>query len=114
VGEPQDANLARAAVSPDPRPARPGPIPVADTGATNAMKGDDAAMANIAELADLLRESEEHHGAYEVSAAAHHWSDWYAAYVSARQDGYSPDEAARDAGIYVASLPTEPSDPDGH
>jgi hypothetical protein len=48
-------------------------------------------------LAQLLRETEEQHGHYEPSAPKHHWWDWYAAYVVARQDGRTSDEAYQDA-----------------
>ena len=48
-------------------------------------------------LAELLRETEEQHGHYEPTAPKHHWSDWYAAYIVARQQGGTPDEAYRDA-----------------
>jgi catechol 2,3-dioxygenase-like lactoylglutathione lyase family enzyme len=48
----------------------------------------------VAPLAELLRETEEHHGNYERTHAAHRWSDWYAPYLSARQSGSSPEEAA--------------------
>jgi len=56
---------------------------------------------DVATLAELLRETEEHHGAYEATAPKHHWSDWYAAYIVARQNGRTPDEAAADAGRYM-------------
>jgi hypothetical protein len=52
---------------------------------------------DAAALAELLREAEEHHGRYEPTAPKHHWWDWYAAYVVARQQGRSPDEAHEDA-----------------
>ncbi|BCJ75411.1 hypothetical protein CS0771_49550 [Catellatospora sp. IY07-71] len=55
-------------------------------------------------LAELLRETEEHHGAYEASAPEHHWSDWYAAYMVARQGGRSPDEAAAEAGRHMETV----------
>jgi hypothetical protein len=48
-------------------------------------------------LAVLLRDAEEHHGRYEPTAPKHHWSDWYAAYIVAREQGRSPDEAYQDA-----------------
>ena len=41
-------------------------------------------------LTELLREAEERHGGYEASAAKHHWSDWYAAYMVAREQGKTP------------------------
>ncbi|GAA1620190.1 bleomycin resistance protein [Catellatospora bangladeshensis] len=55
-------------------------------------------------LAELLRETEEHHGAYEASAPKHHWSDWYAAYMVARQGGRSSDEAAAEAARHMETV----------
>jgi hypothetical protein len=52
-------------------------------------------------LAGLLREAEEHHGPYEAEAPEHHWSAFYAAYISARDEGRSPDEASREAAAYI-------------
>jgi catechol 2,3-dioxygenase-like lactoylglutathione lyase family enzyme len=49
---------------------------------------------DVASLAELLREAEEHHGNYEKTHAKHNWWDWYAPYLSARQNGSSPEEAA--------------------
>ena len=40
-------------------------------------------------LAELLRETAEHHDHYEKTHAEHHWWDWYAPYLSARQNGSS-------------------------
>ena len=57
----------------------------------------------VASLTDLLREAEERHGKYEPSAAKHHWSAFYAAYVIARERGSSSDEAAQRAAHYVES-----------
>ena len=56
---------------------------------------------DVTTLTGLLREAEEHHGAYEASAPKHHWSGWYAAYIAARVGGRTPDEAARDAARYM-------------
>jgi hypothetical protein len=50
---------------------------------------------DVATLAELLRETAEHHDQYEKTHAEHHWSDWYAAYLSARQNGSNPAEAAQ-------------------
>jgi hypothetical protein len=58
---------------------------------------------DVTALAGLLRETEEHHGPYEASAPKHHWSDWYAAYIVARESGRSPDEAAGDAAEHLAA-----------
>jgi catechol 2,3-dioxygenase-like lactoylglutathione lyase family enzyme len=53
--------------------------------------------ADVAALTEVLREAEEHHGRYEPTAPKHHWSGWYAAYVVARQQGRSQDEAYEEA-----------------
>jgi hypothetical protein len=55
-------------------------------------------------LSGLLREAEEHHGPYEASAPKHHWSDFYAAYIVAREQGRSPDEADQDARRHMDGL----------
>lgn len=57
--------------------------------------------ADVASLAQLLRETEERHGSFEKSHAAHQWSDWYAPYMSARQQGSSPEEAAAAADRHM-------------
>lgn len=57
---------------------------------------------DIAELAGLLHETSQHHGAYEAVAPKHQWWDWYAAYMHARGRGSTPDEAAALAGRYMA------------
>jgi len=57
--------------------------------------------SDVAILTELLRETEERHGGYEPTAPKHHWSDWYAAYVVARERGSTPDDAARDAALNV-------------
>ena len=59
---------------------------------------------DVATLTKLLREAEEHHGAYEATAPEHHWSDWYAAYIVAREQGSSPDDASRDAGRHMEGV----------
>src|SRR5215217_3036896 len=53
--------------------------------------------SDVATLIGLLRETEEHHGEYEATAPKHHWSEWYAGYIVARQRGKTPDQAATDA-----------------
>ncbi len=59
---------------------------------------------DVATLAELLRETEEHHGHYEKTHAKHHWWDWYAPYLSARQSGSSPTEAAAVADRYMEEV----------
>jgi hypothetical protein len=60
-----------------------------------------ARQIDVATLAELLRETGEHHGNYEKTHAAHQWSDGYAPYLSARQNGSSPEEAAAAADRYM-------------
>ena len=56
---------------------------------------------DVAGLTALLREAEERHGHYELTAPKHHWSGWYAAYVVARERGRTPEDAAEDAGLHM-------------
>jgi catechol 2,3-dioxygenase-like lactoylglutathione lyase family enzyme len=60
-----------------------------------------ARAIDVATLAEFLREAAEHHDHYEKTHAEHHWWDWYAAYLSARQDGSNPEEAAAAADRYM-------------
>jgi hypothetical protein len=59
---------------------------------------------NVATLADLLHETAEHHDPYEKTHAAHNWWDWYAAYMNARENGRTPEEASDAAGRYMAEV----------
>ena len=56
---------------------------------------------DVSTLTDLLREAEKHHGPYEAIAPKHHWSGWYAAYITAREQGSTPEEAATAAALHV-------------
>jgi hypothetical protein len=59
---------------------------------------------DIAQLAELLHETSEHHGAYESTHGKHNWWDWYAPYMHARQNGSPPEEASTAAGLYMEKL----------
>lgn len=59
---------------------------------------------DVANLAELLHETSEHHDPYEKSHGKHQWWDWYAPYLSARQNGSSPEEAAAAANSYMEKL----------
>ena len=61
----------------------------------------DGRSTNVTSLAELLRETSEHHDHYEKTHAEHHWWDWYAAYLSARQNGSSLKQAAAAANRYM-------------
>ena len=53
-----------------------------------------ARATDAATLAGLLRETAERHDRFEKTHAEHQWWDWYAPYLSARQQGSSPEEAS--------------------
>jgi len=59
---------------------------------------------DLASLAGLLRETAEHHDHYEKTHGKHHWSDWYAPYLNARQNGSNPQEAAAAADRYMEEV----------
>src|SRR6266508_4904721 len=59
---------------------------------------------DVATLAELLRETAEHHDHYEKTHAEHHWWDWYAPYLSARQNGSSPADAVAAADRYMEEV----------
>jgi hypothetical protein len=56
---------------------------------------------DVDKLAELLQEAEEHHGPYEATAPKHHWSGFYAAYIVARENGRTPEEADKDARAHM-------------
>jgi catechol 2,3-dioxygenase-like lactoylglutathione lyase family enzyme len=58
---------------------------------------------DVATLMGLLREAEKLHGEYAPTAQKHHWSEWYAAYLVARQQGKTSEDAAKDGALYVES-----------
>jgi catechol 2,3-dioxygenase-like lactoylglutathione lyase family enzyme len=59
---------------------------------------------DVATLGELLHETEQHHGQYEATHPKHDWWDWYAAYLSARQNGSSSEEAAAAAERYMEEV----------
>src|SRR6266568_4725211 len=68
---------------------------------TTRLPGRGLSSLDVATLTDLLREVEQHHGEYEPTAPKHHWSGWYAAYIVARQDGKTPEEAAKEGKRHI-------------
>ena len=58
----------------------------------------------VASRAALLHETADHHDPYEKSHAPHNWWDWYAAYMDAREQGRTPDEASQAAGRYMEEV----------
>lgn len=68
---------------------------------TTRLPGRGLGTLDVTALAELLREAEKHHGEYEPMAPKHQWSDWYAAYIVARQDGKTPEGAAKDGKFRI-------------
>ena len=68
------------------------------------LPGRGVSNFDVATLTELLRETEKHHGSYEATAPKHHWSDWYAAFIVARQQGRTPEDAAKDAALHMESV----------
>jgi hypothetical protein len=64
----------------------------------------DARAIDVANLAELLHETEQRHGEYEKTHAKHDWWDWYAAYLSARLNGRKPDEASSGADRHMDAV----------
>ena len=54
----------------------------------------EANADDVAALSELLHEAEQRHGQYEATHDKHNWWDWYAPYLSARQHGSNPADAA--------------------
>ncbi len=71
---------------------------------TTRLPGRGLGNLDVATLTELLIEAEKHHSEYEPTAPKHRWSDWYAAYIVARQDGKTPEEAARDGKLHIEGM----------
>jgi hypothetical protein len=61
----------------------------------------DATASDTSALANLLHETADHHAQFEAIAPKHDWWDWYAAYMTARQSGDTPEEASAAARVYM-------------
>lgn len=59
---------------------------------------------DVPAMTAMLKEAEQHHGGYEATAPKHHWSDWYAAYIIARQNGTEPDAASEAATRHMSTV----------
>ena len=64
-------------------------------------KSTQGGSTDVATLAELLHETAERHDHYEKTHAKHDWWNWYAPYLSARQNGSSPEDAAAAADRYM-------------
>jgi catechol 2,3-dioxygenase-like lactoylglutathione lyase family enzyme len=68
------------------------------------LPGRGLSNSDVASLTAFLREAETRHGDFQATAPKHHWSDWYAAYVVAREQGRTPEEAAKDGAVHMESV----------
>ena len=59
---------------------------------------------DVADRAELLKETALHHGEFEAVAPPHDWWDWYAAYMLAREGGSTSDEVSAAADRYMAEV----------
>jgi catechol 2,3-dioxygenase-like lactoylglutathione lyase family enzyme len=71
---------------------------------TTRLPGRGLSNLDVTTLTELLREAEQHHGEYEPTAPKHHWSGWYAAYIVARENGKTPEEAAKDGKLNIEGV----------
>jgi catechol 2,3-dioxygenase-like lactoylglutathione lyase family enzyme len=71
---------------------------------TTRLPGRGVSSLDVATLTDFLRETEQAHGQYEATAPKHRWSDWYAAYMVARQHGKTAEEAVKDAAAHMETV----------
>jgi catechol 2,3-dioxygenase-like lactoylglutathione lyase family enzyme len=65
------------------------------------LPGRGLGSMDVATLTGLLKEAEAQHGKYEPTAPKHHWSGWYGAYIVARQDGKSSEDAVKEATQHI-------------
>jgi catechol 2,3-dioxygenase-like lactoylglutathione lyase family enzyme len=68
------------------------------------LPGRGLSNLDVASLTEFLKEAETRHGEYQSSAPKHHWSDWYAAYIVSREQGRTPEEAAKDGAAHMARV----------
>jgi NAD(P)-dependent dehydrogenase (short-subunit alcohol dehydrogenase family) len=81
-----------------------GARPVGATRSLRRHRATERTLMDVAALAQLLRETSEHHGVFEARAPKHDWWDWYAPYMDARQHGSTPEEASRAADKYMQDV----------
>ena len=67
-------------------------------------KSSRAQATDVKTLAELLHETAEHHDRFEKTHGQHNWWDWYSPYLSARQNGSSPEKATADANRHMEEV----------
>ncbi|MGV3520546.1 VOC family protein [Luteitalea sp.] len=61
---------------------------------TTRLPGRGFSSLDVATLTALLKDAEHVHGQHAQTAPKHDWSDWYAAYIVARAEGRTAEDAA--------------------
>jgi catechol 2,3-dioxygenase-like lactoylglutathione lyase family enzyme len=73
---------------------------------TTRLPGRGVSNLDIATLVGFLKEAETRHGEYEATKPPrHHWSDWYAAYIVARENGKTPEDAVKEGALHMKGAP---------
>jgi catechol 2,3-dioxygenase-like lactoylglutathione lyase family enzyme len=70
---------------------------------TTRLPGRGLSSFDVPTLTEALKETEKAHGQYERTGPKHHWSGWYAAYIVARQQGKTAEEAMKAGALNVES-----------
>jgi len=65
------------------------------------LPGRGESNLDLQTLTDLLQDAERAHGKYEPTAPKHHWSAYYAAYIVAREQGKTPEDAEKEGAANV-------------
>ena len=68
------------------------------------LPGRGLSNLDVKSLTEFLREAETRHGEYASTAPKHHWSDWYGAYVVAREQGRTQEEAVKDGAAHMEQI----------
>ena len=68
------------------------------------MKAEREGVVDTSPTVCSAKPRKRNHGQYEATAPKHHWSNWYAAYMVARQQGKTPEDAAQDAERHMESI----------
>ena len=71
---------------------------------TTRLPGRGLSDFDVATLTALLRETEERHGPYKATAPKRRWSDWSGAYIVARQEGKTQEEAAKAGALHMEGV----------
>jgi catechol 2,3-dioxygenase-like lactoylglutathione lyase family enzyme len=71
------------------------------------LPGRGLSNLDVPSLTGFLREAETRHGEYTATAPKHHWSDWYAAYIVAREQGKAPEDAAKEGALHMKAVSGE-------